>query len=65
MESCFDLTILECGWKYTSGNKLLHNLLSHVLNSGKNNDYNCVTEVNEIMTKLGKRVRALTSSLRQ
>ena len=45
MESCFDLTILECSWKYSSGNSLLHNLLSHVLNSGKKNDYYCVTEV--------------------
>ena len=60
MESCFDLTILECSWKYSSGNKLLHNLLSHILNSGKNNDYNCVTEVDEIMTR-----RSLTRSLRQ
>lgn len=49
MESCFDLTILECSWKYSSGNSLLHNLLSHVLNSGKKNDYYCVTEVRKVI----------------
>ena len=44
MENCFDLNILECSWKYSQPS-LLHNLLSHILNSGKQSDYNCVTEV--------------------
>ena len=47
MEKCFDLNILECSLKYSQPS-LLHNLLSHILNSGKQSDYNCVTEVREV-----------------
>ena len=47
MEKCFDLNILECSLKYSQPS-LLHNLLSHILNSGKQSDYNCVTEVRKM-----------------